>query len=149
MALQANVLIDDWGHPRVCDFGLSRFIHSQESSGLTTTTAYTGTARYLAHELVESEESTLPTKESDVHALSCIGYEVRTSTQFLLNAGYAHPNTLSSFYRCDGSNLIVRSSSSINEYHMPIVTKLARYYETSSNAMHQRLDHNYQGTRRM
>jgi serine/threonine protein kinase len=76
LALQANVLIDDWGHPRVCDFGLSRFIHSQESSGLTTTTAYTGTARYLAHELVESEESTLPSKESDVHALGCIGFEV-------------------------------------------------------------------------
>lgn len=73
------MLIDELGNPRVCDFGLSTLMNSQASSGLTTTTAYTGTTRYLAHELVDSEESTLPSKESDVHALGCLGSEVSTS----------------------------------------------------------------------
>jgi serine/threonine protein kinase len=47
-------------------------------SGMTTTSEHTGTTRYLAPELVASEESVPPTLASDVYALGCLGLEVRT-----------------------------------------------------------------------
>lgn len=47
------------------------------STGMTTTSAHTGTARYLAYELLGSEEDPKPTTASDVHALGCVGMEVR------------------------------------------------------------------------
>jgi serine/threonine protein kinase len=69
-----NVLIDDGGRARICDFGLVRIL-SDESTGLVTTTTHTGTVRYLAYELVVSEQP-VPTVASDVHALGCIGLDV-------------------------------------------------------------------------
>jgi serine/threonine protein kinase len=44
---------------------------------MTTTSEHTGTTRYLAPELVASEESVPPTLASDVYALGCLGLEVR------------------------------------------------------------------------
>lgn len=72
---QANLLIDDEGHARLCDFGLARLIASFGSTGLTTTSEFSGTVRYLSYELCTSED--LPTMASDVHALGCVGLEVR------------------------------------------------------------------------
>jgi serine/threonine protein kinase len=69
-----NVLVDDAGHARICDFGLVRIV-SDEAVGLNTTTTHTGTVRYLAHELVVDEKP-LPTEASDVHAIGCIGLDV-------------------------------------------------------------------------
>jgi serine/threonine protein kinase len=43
---------------------------------MTTTSEHTGTTRYLAPELVMSEESVPPTLASDVYALGCLGLEV-------------------------------------------------------------------------
>ena len=43
---------------------------------MTTTSEHTGTTRYLAPELVSSEENVPPTTESDVYALGCLGLEV-------------------------------------------------------------------------
>jgi serine/threonine protein kinase len=51
---------------------------------MTTTSAYSGTARYLAFELVESEEEELPTTASDVYALGCIGFEVRYALHYFI-----------------------------------------------------------------
>ncbi|PVF91775.1 kinase-like protein [Serendipita vermifera] len=51
----ANILIDDEGHARICDFGLAR-IFSEGITGLTTTTTHTGTTRYLAYELIISDQ---------------------------------------------------------------------------------------------
>lgn len=45
---------------------------------MTTTSEHTGTTRYLAPELVMSEESVAPTLASDVYALGCLGLEVRS-----------------------------------------------------------------------
>jgi serine/threonine protein kinase len=42
---------------------------------MTTTSEHTGTARYLAPELL-AEENVYPTTESDVYALGCLGLEV-------------------------------------------------------------------------
>ncbi|KAG8766213.1 hypothetical protein FRC16_007745 [Serendipita sp. 398] len=71
----ANILIDDDGVARLCDFGLVRLIQ-ETPSGMTTTTAHTGTVRYLAQELVISDDPK-PTTETDCHALGCIALEVR------------------------------------------------------------------------
>ncbi|PVF94188.1 kinase-like protein [Serendipita vermifera] len=68
----ANILIDQNGIPKLCDFGLSRIFLMQGNSGHTTTTSHTGTARYVAPELVESGGFVLPTCESDVYAMGCV-----------------------------------------------------------------------------
>jgi serine/threonine protein kinase len=47
---------------------------------MTTTSEHTGTTRYLAPELVASEDNVYPTTESDVYALGCLGLEVRINT---------------------------------------------------------------------
>ncbi|KAG8815231.1 hypothetical protein FRC17_000780 [Serendipita sp. 399] len=72
-----NILIDDFRRPRICDFGLSRIVLEEGHSGLTTTAAHTGTPRYLAYELVISEDDMAkPTRESDIYALGCVGLDV-------------------------------------------------------------------------
>lgn len=78
---QANVLITRDGVAQLCDFGLVRLVHDQMATGLTTTTAHTGTARYLSLELVEADEGSIPTTASDMYALGCIGMEVRIASQ--------------------------------------------------------------------
>ncbi|KAG8815042.1 hypothetical protein FRC17_000878 [Serendipita sp. 399] len=69
-----NVLIGDDEEARLCDFGLVRLILEDGHSGLTTTTAHDGMARYLSQELVTIDDA-WPTRESDCHALGCIGLE--------------------------------------------------------------------------
>ncbi|PVF92219.1 kinase-like protein [Serendipita vermifera] len=72
-----NVLIDDEGNARICDFGLVR-------SPLTehTTTNHLGTLRYRARELVNTEDSAqgddqgVITTASDLHAIGCIALEL-------------------------------------------------------------------------
>ncbi|KIM21069.1 hypothetical protein M408DRAFT_333662 [Serendipita vermifera MAFF 305830] len=71
----SNILIDQYGRAILCDFGLVRIFLDEGSSGMTTTTAHTGTERYLAPELVTGEEMEYPTTASDVYALGCIGLE--------------------------------------------------------------------------
>jgi serine/threonine protein kinase len=65
---------------QLCDFGLVRLIHDQIPTdlptGLTTTTAHTGTVRYLSFELVDGDDVAKPTAASDIWALGCGGMEV-------------------------------------------------------------------------
>ncbi|KAG8807742.1 hypothetical protein FRC17_004283, partial [Serendipita sp. 399] len=70
----ANILIDDNGEARLCDFGLVRYVQ-ETGTGTTTTTAHTGTARYLAQELVAPGSDPKPTTKTDCHALGCIALE--------------------------------------------------------------------------
>lgn len=87
-----NVLIADDGRPMICDLGLARLIvdGSQPSSsplecrgyehwawmgGINTTSAHTGTPRYLAPEQVDLNRPSQPTTATDVYAVACIGFE--------------------------------------------------------------------------
>ena len=85
--LQRNILIDDTGNAQICDFGLVRVCVEDGKSGTTTTTAHTGTERYLARELLVEGDEARPTRASDIYALGCIGLEVRLQ------------------YHCEGMNL--------------------------------------------
>lgn len=81
----ANILIDDDGQACLTDFGLSRIL---QTSGFTTNTP-AGTSRFMAPELISSEdgdEESIPkvTKASDVYAYAMTVLEVQTSfNQFL------------------------------------------------------------------
>ncbi|KIM20322.1 hypothetical protein M408DRAFT_82174, partial [Serendipita vermifera MAFF 305830] len=70
-----NVIIDDSGCPRICDFGLAQIFYDEADSGMTTTTEHTGTDRYLAPELLVDEVNTRPTAASDVYA---VGWFIHT-----------------------------------------------------------------------
>ena len=73
---KANILIDNNNLPQLCDFGLVSIYFEEGSTGMTTTSAHTGTDRYLAYELLLNGDTTLPTTASDIFALACVGLEV-------------------------------------------------------------------------
>jgi serine/threonine protein kinase len=75
---------------QLCDFGLVRLIHDQMATGLTTSTAHTGTARYLSLELVGADEGIMmPTTSSDIWALGCVGVEVSIYIDYNSIANFA------------------------------------------------------------
>jgi serine/threonine protein kinase len=81
---QSNIMIDDQGTARTCDFGLVRIL-SDETHGKLATTTYTGTPRYLAYELVIVERP-IPTLASDIYALGCVALDVRGhNTEFKIH----------------------------------------------------------------
>ena len=69
--VQTNVMIDDEGHVKLIDFGLSRLIDSED--GLTTATGLS--VRWFAPELFISENGRA-TKASDVYAFASTALEV-------------------------------------------------------------------------
>jgi hypothetical protein len=73
---QRNILINGSGRAQLCDFGLVKIL-TDVSTGLTTTSPYAGTERYLSRELLVGGDDVSPSAASDVYALGCIGLEVR------------------------------------------------------------------------
>ncbi|KIM20542.1 hypothetical protein M408DRAFT_81867, partial [Serendipita vermifera MAFF 305830] len=75
----SNVLVDDIGAARLCDFGLVRLADWDGPAGMTTTSPYTGTERYKPPELFISKENRRPvaTFEGDIYSLGCVILEVR------------------------------------------------------------------------
>jgi len=59
----------------ICDFGPAQIFLEKGHTDMTTSSEHTGTARYLAPELVV-ETPTYPTTASDVYALGCLGLKV-------------------------------------------------------------------------
>lgn len=72
--LQKNVLVDEHGVAKICDFGLIRLIRQRGTINMSTRSAHTGTPLYLSYELANGDSS--PTQASDIHALGCVGMEV-------------------------------------------------------------------------
>ena len=80
---QLNVLVDNDGVAKICDFGLLRLIRASGPTGMTTTSSHSGTTRYLSYELVsEDDDDPKPTTASDIYALACIGMEVSEFPSF-------------------------------------------------------------------
>jgi serine/threonine protein kinase len=77
---QTNVLVDDDGVAKLCDFGLVRLADWEGPAGMTTTSVYSGTERYKAPELFVSAENRHPRAsfEGDIYSLGCIMLEVCT-----------------------------------------------------------------------
>jgi len=78
---QSNVLIDEGGHPRICDYGLAFIIEPSEFTSIKTA----GACRWTAPEIMNPPEDSnaddsLPlfTKESDIYAFSMTAIEVFT-----------------------------------------------------------------------
>jgi serine/threonine protein kinase len=72
--MKGNVLIDDNGVAKICDFGLVRILMEEgDQSGMTTTSAHRGTERYLPYELVTTQDANELTMASDVYSMGCIG----------------------------------------------------------------------------
>jgi serine/threonine protein kinase len=78
---QGNILIDNCGNARICDFGRVRIVLEEHVSddGLKTTSDHVGANAYPAFELARSDRA-LPTAASDIYALGCLGLEVGSST---------------------------------------------------------------------
>ncbi|PVG01086.1 kinase-like protein [Serendipita vermifera] len=70
----SNILITEDGIGQICDFGLVRLLQDMHTS-TTTTTAYIGTTRYLAYELIPNMGDALPTTATDIYTLGCLGME--------------------------------------------------------------------------
>ncbi|KAG8922007.1 hypothetical protein FRC02_012212 [Tulasnella sp. 418] len=72
----SNVLVDDQGHARIADFGLSRMLQ-EGPSGFTTSSGITGTHRWMAPELFMTEGAKYTTA-SDIYAISLLILEIYT-----------------------------------------------------------------------
>jgi len=70
----SNILMTDDGTAELCDSGLLPLIRQDDFVGeKTISTSFTNTARYMAPELIQGEQSS--SLASDIYALGCIGYE--------------------------------------------------------------------------
>jgi serine/threonine protein kinase len=79
IAQQVNILIDNLGHPRIADFGLTQIVVNLSSTSLLRAG---GTLNWLSPELVLFDPESDPihqsfaTKESDVYSFGCVCLEV-------------------------------------------------------------------------
>jgi serine/threonine protein kinase len=74
----SNILIDRNGEPRICDFGLARYVESDSS--ITATGMVLGTPAYMSPEQARGDlTNTGPL--SDVYSLGCVLYEALTGSR--------------------------------------------------------------------
>ncbi|THH03010.1 hypothetical protein EW145_g6607 [Phellinidium pouzarii] len=75
-----NILISSLGHPRICDFGISRLLAESKSYNLSSTETgnLKGTVRYMAAEFFSAPNRARQCKESDVWAFSMTVFALMT-----------------------------------------------------------------------
>ncbi len=66
-----NVLLDEHDHPKICDFGLSRLIHSDRTNSMTQMTGQVGTPAFLAPELMMTS-SAMAANNVDVYSFGVL-----------------------------------------------------------------------------
>jgi serine/threonine protein kinase len=66
-----NVLLDEHDHPKICDFGLSRLIHSDRVNSMTQMTGQVGTPAFLAPELMMTS-SAMAANNVDVYSFGVL-----------------------------------------------------------------------------
>jgi serine/threonine protein kinase len=124
MTSKGNILIDDEGNARLCDFGIARILSEGAASGLTTTSHHTGTDPYLCYELVTAEGVCRSTIASDVHALACTALDVSqydiTKCTFELILPFS--SSICDLHMRIGSALVEDASFSILgiRFHLPL-----------------------------
>ncbi|KAG2120388.1 kinase-like domain-containing protein, partial [Suillus clintonianus] len=74
----ANILIDEGGHARLIDFGLSTIIRPLlGQSYLVATSMHPGAIRYAAPELVLSDDSgDVPSEKPDIYSFGCVMLQI-------------------------------------------------------------------------
>ncbi len=81
-SMQANILVDAFGRPRITDFGLSRIIDSQASTSASSFSGQ-GNVRWQAPELLDTSRfrggSGNVTTQSDVYSYAYVCLEVSDS----------------------------------------------------------------------
>ncbi|KAG9005263.1 hypothetical protein FRB93_009817 [Tulasnella sp. JGI-2019a] len=71
----ANILLDDILQPKICDFGMTKVLHSEYD--LTSEALKgAGSCRWMSPELLKEDESTVKTTASDVYALGMLIAEI-------------------------------------------------------------------------
>ncbi|KAG9026783.1 kinase suppressor of Ras 2 [Tulasnella sp. JGI-2019a] len=71
----ANILLDDLLQPKICDFGLTKVLHS--SYDLTSKALkWTGSCRWMSPELLMGGDSAVKTTASDIYAFGIVIAEV-------------------------------------------------------------------------
>ena len=77
--VQANILIDQAGNPRLADFGLLTIISDPTNLLSSSSCTQGGTARWMSPELIDPQrfgfKNSRPTKFSDCYALGMVIYE--------------------------------------------------------------------------
>ena len=82
---KANVLIDDHGDCKVCDFGISKLVQENQSAGLTTTINMKGTLRYMAPEMLVAGGECNP--KTDVYAFGMLALGTPRAYLSLIQGG--------------------------------------------------------------
>lgn len=72
-----NVLIDDFGMPRISDYGVSAIQEVLKASSI----APTGQLRYLAPEIILSASIVRASKSTDVYAFACVVLEILSAVE--------------------------------------------------------------------
>ena len=80
--LQANILVDKKGRPKLADFGLSKIVDSQATTVARASFNGKGAMRWQAPELLSSTRfdgvPSIVTTCSDIYAFASVCLEVRT-----------------------------------------------------------------------
>ncbi|KAG8751789.1 hypothetical protein FRC14_007619 [Serendipita sp. 396] len=121
-----NVLIDNDGIARLCDFGLAHLVTSEGES--MATGANVGTIRYSAPELrcpKDDDDKIMATTQTDIYSLACIAYEF-----FYLKSPYADIAAIQAIILAGYNHLPpARRSAETHPFHNSLIDHCWKLFE--------------------
>jgi serine/threonine protein kinase len=75
----SNILIDHFGHPKICDFGIAKFVETNDVTA-TSTGQIVGTPAYMSPEQAAGRPGDVGPR-TDVYSLGCVLYEAITGSR--------------------------------------------------------------------